>query len=110
MPKHGVRVARGMTHDGLGHYLAQVITKAPGPTADIAGILRDTTFHKMTRDDWDLIYRVHVLGAFRVTHAACIVVPSHTIQSSAPLSISRRISPIDHVPQRSVAFFKSGSA
>src|SRR3954470_22035221 len=35
-----------------------------------AGILRDTTFHKMTQDDWDLIYRVHVLGAFRVTHAA----------------------------------------
>jgi 3-hydroxyacyl-CoA dehydrogenase/3a,7a,12a-trihydroxy-5b-cholest-24-enoyl-CoA hydratase len=35
-----------------------------------AGILRDTTFHKMTRDDWDLIYKVHVLGAFRVTHAA----------------------------------------
>ena len=35
-----------------------------------AGILRDTTFHKMSQDDWDLIYRVHVLGSFRVTHAA----------------------------------------
>ncbi len=35
-----------------------------------AGILRDTTFHKMTQEDWDLIYRVHVLGGFRVTHAA----------------------------------------
>ena len=35
-----------------------------------AGILRDTTFLKMTPEDWDLIYRVHVLGAFRVTHAA----------------------------------------
>jgi len=35
-----------------------------------AGILRDTTFHKMTQDDWDLIYRVHVLGGFRVSHAA----------------------------------------
>src|SRR5256885_12700173 len=35
-----------------------------------AGILRDTTFHKMTREDWDLIFKVHVLGAFRVTHAA----------------------------------------
>jgi (3R)-3-hydroxyacyl-CoA dehydrogenase / 3a,7a,12a-trihydroxy-5b-cholest-24-enoyl-CoA hydratase / enoyl-CoA hydratase 2 len=34
-----------------------------------AGILRDTSFHKMTQDDWDLIYRVHVLGSFRVTHA-----------------------------------------
>jgi len=35
-----------------------------------AGILRDTSFAKMTKDDWDLVYRVHVLGAFRVTHAA----------------------------------------
>ncbi len=35
-----------------------------------AGILRDTSFQKMTQDDWDLIYRVHVLGSFRVTHAA----------------------------------------
>jgi myo-inositol-1-phosphate synthase len=31
-----------MTHDGLGKYLSQVITKAPGPTADIVGILKDT--------------------------------------------------------------------
>ena len=35
-----------------------------------AGILRDTTFHKMTEGDWDIIYKVHVLGAFKVTHAA----------------------------------------
>jgi 3-hydroxyacyl-CoA dehydrogenase/3a,7a,12a-trihydroxy-5b-cholest-24-enoyl-CoA hydratase len=35
-----------------------------------AGILRDVSFHKMTRDDWDLVYKVHVLGGFRVTHAA----------------------------------------
>ncbi len=35
-----------------------------------AGILRDTSFQKITQDDWDLIYRVHVLGAYRVTHAA----------------------------------------
>jgi len=35
-----------------------------------AGILRDVTFHKMSAEDWDLIYRVHVLGSFRVTHAA----------------------------------------
>ena len=33
---------RGMTHDGLGKYLSQVITKAPGPTADIVKILKDT--------------------------------------------------------------------
>jgi myo-inositol-1-phosphate synthase len=43
VPKHlGVPVHRGMTHDGLGKYLSQRITKAPGETADIVGILRDT--------------------------------------------------------------------
>jgi myo-inositol-1-phosphate synthase len=41
----GVPVHRGMTHDGLGTYLAQMIQKAPGSTADIAGILRDTGTH-----------------------------------------------------------------
>jgi len=35
-----------------------------------AGILRDMSFQKMTQDDWDIIYRVHVLGAYRVTKAA----------------------------------------
>src|SRR5215472_15306197 len=35
-------VYRGMTHDGLGKYLTQVITKAPGKTANIVGILKDT--------------------------------------------------------------------
>src|SRR5436305_14652477 len=42
VPHLGVRVERGMTHDGLGKYLSEIITKAPGPTADIVGILRDT--------------------------------------------------------------------
>ncbi len=35
-----------------------------------AGILRDTSFAKMSDEDWDLIYRVHALGAYRVTKAA----------------------------------------
>ena len=35
-----------------------------------AGILRDTSFHKMTADDWERIYRVHLYGGFQVTHAA----------------------------------------
>ena len=35
-----------------------------------AGILRDVSFKKMTKDDWDLIFRVHVNGAFRCSHAA----------------------------------------
>jgi myo-inositol-1-phosphate synthase len=38
----GVKVHRGMTHDGLGKYLKQRITKAPGETADIVGILKET--------------------------------------------------------------------
>jgi myo-inositol-1-phosphate synthase len=41
VPPMGVTVDRGMTHDGLGKYLSQVIEKAPGPTADVVGILRD---------------------------------------------------------------------
>jgi myo-inositol-1-phosphate synthase len=42
VPKTGVKVSRGMTHDGLGKYLSQVVEKAPGKTDDIVGILRDT--------------------------------------------------------------------
>jgi myo-inositol-1-phosphate synthase len=42
VPEIGVKVARGMTHDGLGKYLSQVIQKAPGPTANIVKILKDT--------------------------------------------------------------------
>jgi myo-inositol-1-phosphate synthase len=45
VPRLGVTVERGMTHDGLGKYLQEIIPKAPGPTADIAGILRDTDTH-----------------------------------------------------------------
>jgi len=41
VPHTGVTVDRGMTHDGLGKYLSQVIEKAPGPTADVVGILRE---------------------------------------------------------------------
>jgi len=40
--KLGVPVHRGMTHDGLGKYLKEKIKKAPGETADIVKILRDT--------------------------------------------------------------------
>ena len=42
VPHMGVPVHRGMTHDGLGRYLKQRITKAPGMTDDIVGILKDT--------------------------------------------------------------------
>jgi myo-inositol-1-phosphate synthase len=42
VPKLGVPVFRGMTHDGLGKYLKEKITKAPGETDDIVQILQDT--------------------------------------------------------------------
>jgi myo-inositol-1-phosphate synthase len=42
VPKLGVEVQRGMTHDGLGKYLKEKIKKAPGPTADIVEILKET--------------------------------------------------------------------
>ncbi|MGQ9684273.1 MAG: inositol-3-phosphate synthase [Anaerolineae bacterium] len=42
VPKLNVPVQRGMTHDGLGKYLSMVIKKAPGSTADIVRILKDT--------------------------------------------------------------------
>ena len=42
VPYMDVPVSRGMTHDGLGKYLSEVVTKAPGPTDDIVGILKDT--------------------------------------------------------------------
>ncbi|MHB8792987.1 MAG: inositol-3-phosphate synthase [Thermoleophilia bacterium] len=42
VPKTGIRVARGMTHDGIGKYMAKIIKKAPGPTEDIVGILKKT--------------------------------------------------------------------
>jgi myo-inositol-1-phosphate synthase len=41
VPSLGVTVDRGMTHDGLGKYLSQIIEKAPGPTSDVVGILRE---------------------------------------------------------------------
>jgi myo-inositol-1-phosphate synthase len=42
VPVTGIQVERGMTHDGLGKYLSEILTKSPGPTADIVGILKDT--------------------------------------------------------------------
>ena len=42
VPHLNVPVVRGMTHDGLGKYLSEIIVKAPGPTADIVKLLKDT--------------------------------------------------------------------
>jgi myo-inositol-1-phosphate synthase len=40
--KTGIKVSRGMTHDGIGKYLSQVVEKAPGQTDDVVGILKET--------------------------------------------------------------------
>ena len=42
VPKTGIKVSRGMTHDGIGKYLSEVVEKAPGETADIVKILKET--------------------------------------------------------------------
>jgi myo-inositol-1-phosphate synthase len=42
VPETGIKVSRGMTHDGLGKYISEVVTKAPGETDDVVKILRDT--------------------------------------------------------------------
>src|SRR5437667_10369135 len=42
VPKTGVKVSRGMTHDGLGKYISEVVEKAPGETDDVVGILKET--------------------------------------------------------------------
>lgn len=42
VPRLNAPVYRGMTHDGLGKYLDEIVLKAPGPTDDIVGILKDT--------------------------------------------------------------------
>ncbi len=42
VPRTGIKVQRGMTHDGLGKYLSQIIQKAPGSTVDIVKLLRDS--------------------------------------------------------------------
>jgi len=42
VPKTGIKVSRGMTHDGIGKYLSEIVEKAPGSTEDVVGILKDT--------------------------------------------------------------------
>lgn len=42
VPHMNVPVQRGMTHDGLGKYVREVVEKASGPTADIVKILKET--------------------------------------------------------------------
>src|SRR6266567_2694780 len=41
VPKTGIKVSRGMTHDGIGRYISEIVEKAPGPTDDVVGILKE---------------------------------------------------------------------
>src|SRR5437773_1896813 len=41
VPRTGMKVSRGMTHDGIGKYLSAIVQKAPGATDDIVGILKE---------------------------------------------------------------------
>jgi myo-inositol-1-phosphate synthase len=42
VPKTGITVSRGMTHDGLGKYISEIVEKAPGDTDDVVSILKET--------------------------------------------------------------------
>src|SRR5438067_7554691 len=42
VPKTGIKVARGMTHDGIGKYVSDIVHKAEGSTDDVVGILKET--------------------------------------------------------------------
>src|SRR6266508_1463449 len=42
VPRLGVAVSRGMTHDGVGKYLSTRVKKSRGATSDIVKILKDT--------------------------------------------------------------------
>src|SRR6266542_5627521 len=42
VPRLGVPVSRGMTHDGVGKYLSTRVKKSRGATSDIVKILKDT--------------------------------------------------------------------
>ena len=59
VPKTGIQVERGMTHDGLGKYLSQIITKAPGPTANIVDILK--------RNETDVVVNYLPVGSEEAT-------------------------------------------
>ena len=42
VPRSGVKVQRGMTLDGVGRYVSDVVHEAPGSASDVAAILKET--------------------------------------------------------------------
>src|SRR5581483_1070755 len=69
VPTTGVTVSRGMTLDGLGKYLSQIVEKADGPTDDVAGILRDrqvdvvVNYLPVGSEDATRWYAEHIMSA-----------------------------------------------
>ncbi|MGD0141883.1 MAG: SDR family NAD(P)-dependent oxidoreductase, partial [Rhizomicrobium sp.] len=60
------------SRDGVKRMIEQAMDSFKGLHAIInpAGILRDTMFHKMTDQDWDLVIDVHLQGSYNICHAA----------------------------------------
>ena len=50
-----------------------------------AGILRDVSFKNMTDDDWDLIIKVHIRGAYKVRPSS-FVIPSKAVAAADVMS------------------------
>ena len=69
VPKTGVTVNRGMTLDGIGKYLSQIVEKDDRPTDDIVGILRDrqvdvvVNYLPVGSEDATRWYAEHVMSA-----------------------------------------------
>lgn len=64
---HGVDTADG------GEAIVRTALEAYGKVdilVNNAGILRDRAFHNMTREDWERVLAVHLMGAFYVTQPA----------------------------------------
>ena len=69
VPHTGITVQRGMTLDGVGEYMSDVIEKAPGPTDDIVGVLKERevdvviNYLPVGSEDATRWYAEHILAA-----------------------------------------------
>jgi len=69
----GVAVTADITvDDDLDRIVATGVERFGGVDIVVnnAGILRDKSLHKMSDEDWDLVYQVHLKGAYKVSRAA----------------------------------------
>src|SRR3984893_18552496 len=83
VPHLGVPVQRGMTHDGLGKYLSEVIKKAPGSTVDIVEVLKETKT--------DVVVNYLPVGSEEATrwHTEQILTAGCAMVNCMPVSIAR---------------------